>query len=978
MNLFLAQKTNPFKSKTAKIFAILLVCFFVGGWADKTFAQGYPVGFTNPQTTQPTNNGGSVNTTKTTSATASNTSWGGLLRTNSSSQTQVFKNYHDKNKVYGVITTNVATNSVLDGVTGIMPMAQLLLLAKNVIEAVKGDQAAVYEIHPDGSTTLVPNGGKDLLWSIDQMTPLPIDPTQLNSLTDSPLRYDFEDGMYVYNNPTTGQPEKIGISPEGTKRLEEIMKGDKKATEAVTASKVKADNLNAKVAESVSKGANQTDPKKIPDISCGFMGNADIMCAFTKVIYYITIKPASLFLAMSGWFLDVVFVETILKLGVTLGVENPTSTASFFYVIKMVWGIFRDLINMSFIFILLYASVMTILRADTANLKKTISNIIIVALLINFSLFFTQIIIDVSNNFAVTIYNTINQTAGNKPNTGVFGQAVQNNIAAAFMSRLSLQTLLETARPTANNTNYTAIISMCIFGSIFILILAVIFFVMAILLVVRFVEFIILMMMSPIGFGSRVLPKLGDAFDGSFWNNLLSQCFFAPIMLFFLWISIQMLEGVVAMANPGMKLGESTSITLGTALTDGATAAKQIGAYLLGFTVTIFMLIKGMSVAKSLSAKGASGVQSGFLKYSGADWLQNKMNNSPKGIAGATARNTMGRFATRALDNETFKNFASNNAFARSLYKGAQNTANAGFGGKGGFMKNEADAIKQKEKFREELGKKSFAIRQREMIEEEAQLKKVTAAKEKQDLAVKFQNIAKAEDSYQRLENFRNDTAESRKEIADKLDKDEDYKKAKQEVFDAVTEKGVAEAEAKIKKIEERVKKETVDGLEKTLTDTFNQANIHIDPKNKSTHDLALARLATEKSRIKAKDTEGEYQTKSLAELTEVAEKLQTQTKTEEAELKRILAAIKSQPDPGRIRQERYSQSLSSSSFGNLGMPSRASREASANIRKELNKGSDKLAEEKLLKTIRKMAKGEEGEKEEKPKSDKPSTAPKK
>ena len=73
------------------------------------------------------------------------------------------------------------------------------------------------------------------------------------------------------------------------------------------------------------------------------------------------------------------------------------------------WVVVRDLSNIFFIFILLYIAFQTILGlgGHGGGPKKMIAQVIIMALLINFSMFFTKVIIDSSNILALIFYNKI-------------------------------------------------------------------------------------------------------------------------------------------------------------------------------------------------------------------------------------------------------------------------------------------------------------------------------------------------------------------------------------------------------------------------------------------------------------------------------------------------------------------------------------------------------------------------------------------
>src|SRR3989344_9659875 len=71
------------------------------------------------------------------------------------------------------------------------------------------------------------------------------------------------------------------------------------------------------------------------------------------------------------------------------------------------WGAVRDIANIFFIIALLYIAIKTILNLGNSNSKKLLTYVIIVALVINFSLFFTKVVIDASNVIAKIFYHQI-------------------------------------------------------------------------------------------------------------------------------------------------------------------------------------------------------------------------------------------------------------------------------------------------------------------------------------------------------------------------------------------------------------------------------------------------------------------------------------------------------------------------------------------------------------------------------------------
>jgi hypothetical protein len=100
------------------------------------------------------------------------------------------------------------------------------------------------------------------------------------------------------------------------------------------------------------------------------------------------------------------------------------------------WRIVRDLSNIFFIFILLYAAIGLILKLHHFDAKGIIAKVIIIGLLVNFSLFFTRIVIDASNVLARVFYNEINIQTGAAVvgNTGELGVETQS-LSAGLVQR---------------------------------------------------------------------------------------------------------------------------------------------------------------------------------------------------------------------------------------------------------------------------------------------------------------------------------------------------------------------------------------------------------------------------------------------------------------------------------------------------------------------------------------------------------------
>src|SRR3989344_5597701 len=124
-----------------------------------------------------------------------------------------------------------------------------------------------------------------------------------------------------------------------------------------------------------------------------------------NVVYGITIVFHNLFMPLAGqvlkWandFFNLVFQYTVRDFGnyispTTTGADG--TTVSTIGAVQRGWTVSRDLVNMALIFVLIYAALGLILKADN-NQKKVVAYVIVVALLVNFSAMLTGIVIDAS------------------------------------------------------------------------------------------------------------------------------------------------------------------------------------------------------------------------------------------------------------------------------------------------------------------------------------------------------------------------------------------------------------------------------------------------------------------------------------------------------------------------------------------------------------------------------------------------------
>ncbi|OGI77251.1 hypothetical protein A3B85_02205 [Candidatus Nomurabacteria bacterium RIFCSPHIGHO2_02_FULL_37_13] len=118
-----------------------------------------------------------------------------------------------------------------------------------------------------------------------------------------------------------------------------------------------------------------------------------------KIIYWLFYSIPNLLLNVVGNFFNVIVALTLYS--------DLYNKATF---VGNAWAVVRDFSNIFFILILLYIGVKIILGLGGSGVKKMITYVIIMAMLINFSMFFTKVVIDTSNILALVFYNKISVT----------------------------------------------------------------------------------------------------------------------------------------------------------------------------------------------------------------------------------------------------------------------------------------------------------------------------------------------------------------------------------------------------------------------------------------------------------------------------------------------------------------------------------------------------------------------------------------
>lgn len=332
-------------------------------------------------------------------------------------------------------------------------------------------------------------------------------------------------------------------------------------------------------------------------------------------------------------------------------------------VIDAGWAMSRDIANLFFIFILLYISITTILQIGEYGTKDLLVKVIVIALLVNFSLVFTKVIIDASNILAVGFYEKME----NIPVVDSAGAPIYKNgkqktvsLSEAFVGGLRPQGAYDTnigktvktsetgATTTINSAQEATLLQIFIqtvMGSALILVAAFVMFSGAIMFVLRVVSLWIIMILAPLAFVAMALPYTGQ-YAKKWWNTLFKQAFFAPIFLFMMYFAVK----IVTSKTLSKQLGIDTARS-GNA---GFFKNNQMDVKLiLNYVMLIALFLAVLTVANELGGKSSS-LATGWA-HKGRKWAQGKAKRYSMRGTGAASEGAL-RHAYDVDEDGNYKN----------------------------------------------------------------------------------------------------------------------------------------------------------------------------------------------------------------------------------------------------------------------------------------------------------------------------------
>lgn len=263
-------------------------------------------------------------------------------------------------------------------------------------------------------------------------------------------------------------------------------------------------------------------------------------------------------------------------------------------VIQSGWQIVLSFTNLGFVLGIIVIAFATILRMESYGMKQILWKLVVAALLVNFSFVIAGAFISFSDIISQTFLSKVT-LKGPGSFSVVLGKAIG---AQTFLDvKSGAGGGLEGALDVVGQSMTTFIVSI-LFIAAFTFVGGLTLFALAIMLLIRYVVLSILLIISPIIWLLWIFPAT-QKYWKEWWDNFLRWTFFAPIVLFFLYLAISTLDGMKNFTANNMESDLMASAAGAKVVTFGV---DTIGK----FVVIIGLMIGGLIAANKLSIAGAS------------------------------------------------------------------------------------------------------------------------------------------------------------------------------------------------------------------------------------------------------------------------------------------------------------------------------------------------------------------------------------
>jgi hypothetical protein len=301
-------------------------------------------------------------------------------------------------------------------------------------------------------------------------------------------------------------------------------------------------------------------------------------------------------------------LKTVSKLYITIMSNRAYFTEPF---VSVGWASLRDLTNLFFILVLIAIAIMSILRIQKSAVRSLIPRFVAAVLLVNFSFFICQQIVNFADGLAQAFYAQVSTI---------------DSIVFKWIKPFDL--FMTNANTKGGGNTHWSAVEAALTAAVFIGAMLVVFIILAGAMIVRYAIILILVVLSPLAFLAMVLPQTAS-YAKKFWSNYISMVLWGPTALFFVWLSLLSMNGqssgsinrVVNGMNQVMfnelkfTMGDALAVFVSCVfLVLAVYSGKVLSSTLSNFTMKAFGMAKNLALGAGGLALGAA---SGFAGVTG-------------------------------------------------------------------------------------------------------------------------------------------------------------------------------------------------------------------------------------------------------------------------------------------------------------------------------------------------------------------------
>jgi len=418
---------------------------------------------------------------------------------------------------------------------------------------------------------------------------------------------------------------------------------------------------------------------------------------------------------------------SLLDISLSLFVMDMPGTAESWgikTVIDEIWKMVRDIFNLLFIFGIIFVGFKLILGTDETGAKRTLGTIIIAALLINFSLYATKVVVDFGNIVAAemaTLLKTESPENSNGTNTeNEVGGLKVTNISDSFVAKINPEQIVNNSfaleRSAIEKSEGTIafqgvkkteldLMDALIMGLTTAFTLTLVGFVFAagaFLMFTRFLYLVFLMMFSPIMFLGFVLPNFKKR-SSDWWHKLFTQTLIGPAYLFMLYIALKSLENMESIQSDSTLI---SYVMLCIVVCGFAWAALLVANSMgsLGATQAISLGRSWGRSARGYAGRAAGGASFGLAARLGRAQIGERAHRFAESDTAKKAARQKGLRGTFNRARLGVAKVAADSSFDARKVGGIGNKLGIGEGRKGGYKTETEEIFKREKAYADSLG----------------------------------------------------------------------------------------------------------------------------------------------------------------------------------------------------------------------------------------------------------------------------------